>query len=324
MNRNNGIDLFRLIAAFFIMCVHTGYGRLNPEITGNIQLISRWAVPFYFITTGFFLGKKIENRTLDFNRIQKNIVRLITILIVASMVYLPVDIITDHIPNKVVYLFTGTYFHLWFIGELINGYIFIWYLHFIRKAKYLPLISAAIILLALIADSYDRILNKEFDFALLRFLLAIPFMYLGILFSKTKSIPGRRGLFIGIALAGLLIQYFEAEWFAATFFDKKEVHQFLAGTGIAAAAIFLFSAKTDLRANIFSEWGRDHSLFIYLYHPLVYFLMETVILRTIPGYFDTIQMIFPLLGFIILLSGALVIKMLFPKGYDLLNGHISF
>ena len=66
MERKNGIDLFKLIGAFFIMCLHTSYGSLDQEYVDNLRLFSRWAVPFFFISTGLFLGNKIENKNLDF------------------------------------------------------------------------------------------------------------------------------------------------------------------------------------------------------------------------------------------------------------------
>lgn len=69
MKRKNGIDLFRLIGAFFIMCIHAEYGKLNQEYVDNLRLFSRWAVPFFFITTGFFLGSKIQKNALDFKKI---------------------------------------------------------------------------------------------------------------------------------------------------------------------------------------------------------------------------------------------------------------
>jgi len=133
MKRKNGIDLFKLIGAFFIMCLHTSYGSLNQEYVDNLRLFSRWAVPFFFMSAGFFLGKKIKNNNIDFKRIQKNIIMLFSILIVSSIIYLPVNFIQGNLPINVAIILTGSYFHLWFIGALLTGYFFIWYFYTLLK-----------------------------------------------------------------------------------------------------------------------------------------------------------------------------------------------
>jgi surface polysaccharide O-acyltransferase-like enzyme len=87
MDRKHGIDLYRLIGAFFIMILHTSLGSLNIEFTENLRLLSRWAVPFYFMVSGYFIGLKIVNKKLDFKKIEKNVSVLIGILFVTSNIY---------------------------------------------------------------------------------------------------------------------------------------------------------------------------------------------------------------------------------------------
>lgn len=59
MSRLNAIDLMRLIAAFSIMFLHTSLGAISVNNQEIIRLSVRWAVPFFFITSGFFFRKKI-------------------------------------------------------------------------------------------------------------------------------------------------------------------------------------------------------------------------------------------------------------------------
>lgn len=129
MERKNGIDLFRLIGALAVMCIHASYGTLNQEYIANLRLLSRWAVPFFFLTSGFFLGPKIKNNTLEFKRIQNSVSVLISILLVASIIYLPICFKTKSMPKNIVDFFIGVQPHLWFVGSLLTGYIFIWYLY---------------------------------------------------------------------------------------------------------------------------------------------------------------------------------------------------
>lgn len=322
-NRKNGIDLFRLIGAFFIMCIHTNYGNLNQEYVDSLRLVSRWAVPFYFIATGFFLGNKIDYNNLDFKRIEKNVSMLISILIISSIIYLPLDFIHGNNINSIVNILTGSYFHLWFIGGLLVGYIFIWYLYYIKKSKALPYISIFILLLALLTDSYDQFFNLSLDYTLFSVLISIPFMYIGIILSKTDTILVSINLLIGLVLLGFAIQFIEAELFLKLFNYNKYTHQFLIGTIITAIPLFVISSKINLKENRFSEWGKKHSLSIYLYHPLIYEFMRVTLNKIAPNNQEAINLFSPIVGFTLTLAIAITLDRLFPKIYDVLNGKIQ-
>lgn len=82
INRLNVLDLLRFIGAFFIMTLHTSLGDLNDSIQQDIRLSARWAVPFFFCTTGYFIGKKITSQNLlSFASIQLNIIKLISVFL---------------------------------------------------------------------------------------------------------------------------------------------------------------------------------------------------------------------------------------------------
>lgn len=322
MGRKNGIDLFKLIGAFFVMCLHTSYGSLNQEYVDNLRLFSRWAVPFFFISTGFFLGNKIENKSLEFKCIQKNVIMLISILIVSSIIYLPIDFIKGNIPIRISNILTGSYFHLWFIGALLTGYFFIWYLYSIKKNKLLPLISIFIIILALLSDSYDQFFNSHIDFSLFRFLLSIPFMHIGIILSEKENNLGSYKFLIGLVFIGLIIQYIEAELFLKLFDYVKYKHQFLIGTIVIAISLFVISSTINLRDNIFSKWGKEYSLFIYLYHPIIYMVMWVILKKIVPNYYDSAEIFSPLIGFSLTLTSAIVLNRFLPKIYNIMNGRL--
>jgi hypothetical protein len=322
MERNNGIDLFRLIGAFFILCVHTGYGSLDQDYVDSIRLVSRWAIPFYFMTSGFFLASKIDDQ-LGFQRIQKNVSMLVSILIILSIIYLPVGLMKGYAPSKLSNIFTGSYFHLWFIGSLISGYIFIWYLYFEQKSRYLPYISFAIILFALVSDSYDQFFDVEISFDLFRFLLSIPFMYLGIVISKRRESLLSNKLLIILIIVGLAIQFIEAEFFFKIFNYDRFTHQFLIGTIITSVPLFILSTKLNIRENKLSNWGRDHTLFIYLYHPLIYMLIWFIVEKIAPSYSDLLKGFAPVIGFTVALGISLVLNRYLHKAYCFMNGDMQ-
>jgi surface polysaccharide O-acyltransferase-like enzyme len=323
MNRKNGIDLFRLIAAFMIVYLHAeSYGSINEEYVNNIRIFSRWALPFFFITTGYFLENKIKNNnTLSFNEIENNIITLISILIISSIIYLTLDSLTGIFLLEVNNILIGTYFHLWFIGSLLFGYIFTWYLFYIKMSKLLPYISAFVLAFALFIDTYDQVLHKNFDFRLGRFLLSIPFMYIGIIISNKKNRILSNTVLVALVLVGLIIQFTEASLFFKFYNYDKNLHQFLFGTIITVVPLFILSTRIVVKENLFSLWGKKHSLFIYLYHPVIlYVLIPKTIKKIIPNYYDFIQIISPIIGFALPLLTAIVLDSFFPKVYAILNG----
>ena len=305
--RNNGIDLFRLIGAFFIMLLHAQYGELNAEYHEDIRLASRWALPFFFMATGFFLNKKIErNGGLYFKNIQANIIQLIFILIMAYLINMPFQ----------------QFFHLWFIRSLIFGYVFIWFIYFIKQEKFLPLISIVIALFCLFTDSYDQFLPRAFSFQYGRFLLCVPCMYLGMWISKRtfskKDIP----VMITLVIVGFMIQYLEAYMFYALFGYSRFEHQFLIGTVITVVPLFIFATVINVKENLLTLWGQKYSLFIYLYHPFVYILIYLMTERFFPANAQFLFMFSPIIGFVLILMLAILLDKFMKPIYDILNGKI--
>lgn len=49
--RNVGLDILKVIAAFFVVCIHAPF---ENEFGKDLKAISRCAVPIFFMITGFF------------------------------------------------------------------------------------------------------------------------------------------------------------------------------------------------------------------------------------------------------------------------------
>ena len=50
----SGVDLCKLLAAFFVMILHADDARLDPLYAENTRLLGRWAVPFFLWLLFFF------------------------------------------------------------------------------------------------------------------------------------------------------------------------------------------------------------------------------------------------------------------------------
>lgn len=56
------VDLFRIISAVIVIAIHTNpFSSIASGMTGRIiRMVFEFPVPFFFITSGFFLQKKLS------------------------------------------------------------------------------------------------------------------------------------------------------------------------------------------------------------------------------------------------------------------------
>ena len=87
----SGIDYFRFIAALLIVAIHTSPLSSFSE-TGNFictRIVSRVAVPFFFMTSGFFL---ISRYTCNAEKLGAFIKKTTLIYGVAILLYIPINV----------------------------------------------------------------------------------------------------------------------------------------------------------------------------------------------------------------------------------------
>lgn len=84
MKNYNTIDLFKFICAILIVFMHTYCRDLGENGSMFVKTICAIGVPFFFITSGFFLGKGFERNNNDIDKkeyYKKYISRLIKMYI---------------------------------------------------------------------------------------------------------------------------------------------------------------------------------------------------------------------------------------------------
>ena len=145
MKRIQGVDVFKLIAVSAVVVIHTipFEGVRVEEQTayacGHVFLnqLSRFAVPFFFVVSGFFWGRKIRAGTPVGSASVPVLRRLLFLFAAWSVIYLlpynvsclyapgspgPVEIsrriVADAVSNPLRFLLVGTAMHLWFLVAL--------------------------------------------------------------------------------------------------------------------------------------------------------------------------------------------------------------
>ena len=180
MNRINSVDTIRLLAIISVIAIHTrpfsvsaDSGEIYYYIDILINQMARFAVPFFFVTSGYFWGVKIRSGA-DIMSTTKNMVNRISVILLAwSLIYLITFNLVDAFnhgtlgPLKVAYwklislinypantLFQSTKVHLWFLISLIFS-VLICAFFIKRKAFiYLTLLSVFLYISGVLLKSY--------------------------------------------------------------------------------------------------------------------------------------------------------------------------
>lgn len=327
MKRSYTIDLVRFIAAFCVMTLHTPLPSMGHDIGSIVRISGRWAVPFFFMATGYFLGKKITaDNKLPMQSIEKNMVKLFSVFFVSSLVYMLYSyLLTPTISfNDIALLVKGTYGHLWFVGSMIVAYIFIWYMYAIGQSKTLPVVALALLVFTVYADAYDLISGKTVIYQQLpRFLSSIPFMYMGLYLSDKKFPQKSLPLWIFVFVVGFLLQYAEAFYFEKVYKYSAYQPQTLIGTIFAAIGIFNICLLAQTNENKAAEYGQKYSLFIYLYHLIGYWFVQKLMTWLGVVSTDYIRLFLPMYGFGFMLTVAILLDKFLPRLFSILNGDIK-
>ena len=163
MNKNRnytGIDYFRFVAALLVIAIHTSPLLSYSEVGDFIltRIIARIAVPFFFMTSGFFMISRYIRNTDRLKAFAKNTLQIYG---VAIIIYIPINIYNDYfsrgnlLPNIIKDLvFDGTFYHLWYLPAAVLGGTIAWYL--VKRTDYTRamVIAAILYIIGLLGDSY--------------------------------------------------------------------------------------------------------------------------------------------------------------------------
>ena len=271
------MDHIKLLAAYFVVFIHS----LFPGNYGvAVKAIARFAVPFFFLCSGFFLyGNKPES-------IIKKALHILKLFLVTAAVYLvsavvlfaiqrDFDGLSDYLyslirPRAIVQflLFNecAVAGHLWYMAAMF--YVYIIY-YFIEKLKIPDSVTAvsAIVLLVLHLLIWHILLTykiTESTFFVRNFLLiGFPFVTIGRMMKKHLDQLPRLKLW---AVLLLLIVGSACSLLSRFTFGNKSVPF---GAIVCALTLMLVSitGKQSQKPRLIN--AGIYSTYIYLYHPLV-------------------------------------------------------
>lgn len=270
--RNLSLDYFKVILAFFIVCLHSGFFYDISELVGYLFVhgLFRIAVPIFFIINGFFFYKIVSISDL-----KKWIKRIFVLYIIWTIIYLPVMIYSLDPMQTIVRLFTG-YFMLWYLVAMMLAGIM---LYFIKKNSDSFLLFFSLLLLIIgyaiqtignmhiFGESVDNFLNWGTLYCNFLF-FGFPFFTMGYLIRKKNITIGiKKGIFLSILFFGFLLieSYFNYR-------ISKEGVDILLSLFFLCPVIFLLIKQTYIQGS--AKNIANFSTGVFLIHAYVLFFLR--------------------------------------------------
>lgn len=294
------IDLFKLICAILVITIHIAPLGLADDVLTNDanyfikHFLARFAVPFFFTTSGYLLYlNNHDQNNFRVEPIKKCLKKLFKVYVVWSVIYLPcttIDIL--HSENKLYmdvllyvqnFIFGGAYIHLWYVKSALVAIAIVSFLLYKKKSVFeVFVISLILYIIGLFGQTWFGIivpLKNEFPSVWQFFRMAqdiilttrnglfdgMLFISLGLCLAVSKKISFKKNIILFV----LSVTLYFIEFILVRNFDlAKDFNTYL---GLVPSIYFGF--QLILRINL-TNWKsnllfRKMSSLIYFCHPLV-------------------------------------------------------
>lgn len=264
------VDLFKFICAFLVVSIH-----IPPFTTCNVLLdyvwnhcITRVAVPFYFISSGYFLFRKTSYGNFDINIPLQYVNRIFKVYVIWTIVYFPYVLkfkilgeghegirVSAFLKWVRDCIFVGSYTQLWYLNATIIATLIITFLVYKRiRKKTILWIAIIMYVIGLLPQTY---------FGILEFLKRFDFVWSSLKIIEKIIYTTRNGFFEGFLfmVIGMLFAY---KPISIKF--KMAVIGFL-------VSMFLFLIEAIYLKYL--GWTRHHDMYIFLV-PVSFFLFYIV------------------------------------------------
>lgn len=288
--RVEGLDIFKGICAFFVICIHT---TLPGVIGGYLLSLTRVAVPFFFMVTGYFYseGKQIKQISKLFKLfLWSNIAYLGWNIIIYALKKEPIDCLlrkTFSFSSLVKFIFFNESpwgGHLWYLGAILYVLLTIYFLKkILRKNIALSTIKVAIFFLLvidLIFGKYSLVIwNREFPLFCIRnfIFVGLPYFLIGICIKYSKYEIENKILVFLIVLFSMTTLL---ERFVLIKNNVNATRDHYISTTFLVIVLFLFFSKDYWNnCNNFSwlkDIGKNYSTGIYIIHPIIISILNAL------------------------------------------------
>lgn len=318
--RIQGLDAFRLIGALCVVMLHVdsaNYPLIDAALSADLRLACRWAVPFFFLASGFLLGQRDPERALP-----AALARAVIIAAAANLLLLPYDwlwlgpraTLGALLDPQVLAL--GVQGHLWYLSANVLGLLLLFAMRGQLARRWLAVSAAAVIALAALTGAHYP--PADFGFVMARELLSFAFLWIGLMLARRA--PGAAVSLVLVAL-GLVVQWAESRWLVQRWGTELRAVEFLFGTvPLAVGMLGLALAwRTGFVVQRLAALGARYSLGLYVLHP---YALQLIYKLAVPLGWQgrPVGLQITALAFGATLAVLWLVNLCWPRGLDLLAG----
>lgn len=336
MERIHSFDFLKCLSLFFVVIVHAqpflGYGFLD-KLGVAIMTLARFAVPCFFLMSGYILSKKFEDKNQKIY-VSKYLKNLISDYGFATVLFLALNIVLvffrliglKGLEKAIILNFTGVegilslvYFgdafsyHLWFFPALIISVMIVYLFYEKGILDVLMPISFLLHLVGVASEAYNFVplLAQPRD----PLFFGLFFVAAGFYISEkniAERIPDSKILILLVIAATLQVT---EGVFISSHIPSVEISSldYSLFTSLTAISIFMYMiSRPELgKDSILQKYGRE-SLLIYIFHPVILFgiIASSEILYEVAGIALTESIAYHLLAapFTFFLTSEIVLK----------------
>ena len=271
-----GIELFRVVAAFLVIAIHTSPLTTYSETADFIftRVIARVAVPFFFMVTGYF----VLSKGTDVRRFMK---KTAIVYAASAALYLPINVYAGHLKEWGLIdliqqvFFEGTFYHLWYLPAAILG---AWITSLLIRRTSRRVCAAAVVALyviGLLGDSYWGLIENvpgvssvyNAIFTIMGYtrnglFFAPMFMLLGARLKNARQ--SSAGFEIAGLIAGFALMLCEALFARSQGWQRHDSMYVM----LPFVMYFLFALLSRSKGTVKLPLG-GFSLLVYIIHPAV-------------------------------------------------------
>lgn len=296
VSRIKSIDVFRLLGILAVIAIHTvpfeGAGESPVELFLCVAINqgARFAVPMFFILSGWFFAQKVERCGLPAACLQ-TVKRLGGIWLFFCAFYLlplnlprplsvtawdPLRLFANHFEqvaaHPVAFIFQGSSIHLWFLMSLLQAVLITtFFIHCFRRRPLIPLfiVGGTLYVFGLLAKSYSETpwgIHVPFNTRNGPF-FSFPFFVLGYALSRLEFKLRHFFWGAGILAVGTAIHFGEIFFLYRAYDISPVLHDFVAGTiamGLGSGIMAL--SRHPLVTSKTIAWMGQYTLGLYGMH----------------------------------------------------------
>ncbi|WP_306052227.1 acyltransferase [Natronococcus wangiae] len=305
-DRIYSIDSMRIIAMAFVVTIHTdpfrglnGYGNMVNFVT---ETAARFAVPFFFIASGYFFALKITRRDPTAYLVRR-VATIASLYAVGLLLAFPVflagtavrasakneDVASSVVselaefvsPAELLYYGNSISVILWFLPALAFSLVFVYLFVRVDGTEYLLPVSLGFHVVGLLGASYTMFVGVPFE---VRDALFFGFFYTSLGYALCaadwRPRPERSTRYLAATLLFGAVHLGERYVLGyvipgETFADGVYTASYTIATALFTLSLFLFLlSRPDLgKHTSLPSWG-NYAVGIYVVHPAVLYVLE--------------------------------------------------